>query len=91
MVSFAHVRTQAHDIFISQAGISRCECKRKRPEQNGYGCTRIAPALVVAFSPGGQSAKLLLSAALSPLCFRLFSFEGCHVAEEESAADRTSR
>ncbi len=69
MVSFAHVRTQAHDIFYSHAGISRSECKRKRPEQNGCGNTRIAPALVVAFSPGDQSAKLSLSAALSPLRF----------------------
>ena len=74
MVSFAHVRTQAHDIFISQEGISRCECKRKRPEQNGYCCTRIAPALMVAFSPGGQSAKLLLPAAFIAAVLSTFQF-----------------
>lgn len=26
MVSFAHVRTQAHDFFISQAGTARRRC-----------------------------------------------------------------
>ena len=33
MVSFAHVRTQAHDIFISQAGLAAVSAeKQKRPD-----------------------------------------------------------
>ena len=39
MVSFAHVRTQAHDIFISQAGLAAvsAEKKKKAGHQNhGY-------------------------------------------------------
>ena len=64
MVSFAHVRTQANDIFISQAGISRCECRKTKKAGTKRVCidTRNAPALVVAYSPGGQSACLLIAA-----------------------------
>ena len=50
MVSFAHVRTQAHDIFISQAGAARRRCckNKKRGENAVLLRTTISPQL--AFS-----------------------------------------
>ena len=53
MVSFAHVRTQAHDIFLFPGGSCPPSVleKKKRPEQCRYVSTRIAPASVVAYQP----------------------------------------
>ena len=90
MVSFAHVRTQAHDIFILKRGSAAVSAIEKA------GTKRVCSYPHCSGLSGGVQPRRPVSKAigqrlLSPLCFRLFSFEGCHIAKEESLADRTSR
>ena len=50
MVSFAHVRTQAHDIFISQAGAARRRCCKNKKGARMQFCYRTTISPQLAFS-----------------------------------------
>lgn len=50
MVSFAHVRTQAHDIFYSQAGAARRECCKNKKGAGLQFCYRTTISPQLAFS-----------------------------------------
>ena len=50
MVSFAHVRTQAHDIFISQAGTARRRCEENKKGARMQFCYRTTISPQLAFS-----------------------------------------
>ena len=84
----AHVRTQAAIFFISTARaaltlllyITICAEKQKGPEQRRYDDTCIAPALVVAISPGGQSATIM-PFGFAPLRFRFLSHQCVQVGK----------
>ena len=60
--------------------ITICAEKQKGPEQRRYDDTCIAPALVVAISPGGQSATIM-PFGFAPLRFRFLSHQCVQVGK----------